>query len=230
MRREEAHGAVAPEVAEPERRRRRGDVLRIEREHRQELDVGDPERFEIRNFLDETAKRAGALDAGRRVARVARDVKLVDDGVVQRPLERPVALPVVVVGRRDLGAQRGRRIAVDRGLTVPNRVADEPRPRVEQLPARVEPQAGRRLVGPVGAPGVEPTGTRAGDERVPETERPVGSGIELDLGDRLGVGGAAVEAQPDARRARAEDGEVHAVAARRGAERLPRAGAHAELP
>src|SRR5688572_13145056 len=169
------------------------------------------------------------LDAGRRMARVARDVQLVDDAVRQRPPQRLVALPVVVVGRGNFDAKRRSRSALDRGLAIPYGVADDPRVRVEQLAPRVEAQAGGGLGGAVDAPRIEPAGARAGDERVPEAIRPVSRGVECDLGDRLRVGRRAIEAQPDACRARAEDGEIHAAVLHGRAERQPRPGSEAEL-
>src|SRR6185503_5410156 len=116
------------------------------------------------------------------MARIARDMQLVDDGVLEWPLQRLVSAPVVIVGRCDLGPKRRARIAVDRGLAIPLSVADEARPRVEQLAPRVEPQTGRRLVRPVRAPGVEPARARARDEHVPEAERPVSRGRKLARG------------------------------------------------
>src|SRR6185503_11938 len=163
------------------------------------------------------------------MARIARDMQLVDDGVLEWPLQRLVSAPVVIVGRCDLGPKRRARIAVDRGLAIPLSVADEARPRVEQLAPRVEPQTGRRLVRPVRAPGVEPARARVRDEHVPEAERPVSRGRKLELGDRLGIGRAAVEVQPNSRRAQTEDGEIDATVLHRRAKSEARALALPEL-
>ena len=49
MRREEGDGLVAPVIHLASRR-----IVRVELKHRQQLDRGDPQVFEIRNLLDQS--------------------------------------------------------------------------------------------------------------------------------------------------------------------------------
>jgi hypothetical protein len=138
MRRKERKRAVAPIIREPNRSAGRRHVLPIEREHGQELDVGDTERLQVRDLVDEPAKGAGMLHARRRMARETVDVQLVDHGLAKRPVEWRVACPVVVVDGNDLRPHGRLDAARARVLALPRGIAHESRPRIEQLTLRIE--------------------------------------------------------------------------------------------
>ena len=90
--REERDRLVAPVVGPVARR-----VVGVEREHRQQLDGGDAEVDEVRDLLDEArvGPAPSRVHPAARVSGEALDVRLVDHGLRERAIERPVALPVV---------------------------------------------------------------------------------------------------------------------------------------
>ena len=166
VRGEEGHGLVAPVV----RAAARG-FLGVELVHGQELDRRDPEVDEVRDLLDEP----GVGPAERRVhaavgvGREPADVGLVDHGVGERPVQRPVALPVVrgevhdhalhrpqvVVPRAVLArAAGGSPVAVGHG---------------HASPVRVEQDAGRRRTA---GRAPAPTGRGPGSRRPARPGRP----------------------------------------------------------
>src|SRR5690606_41205885 len=146
-------------------------------------------------------------------------VQLVDDRLLERPAaERLVAFPVVTVGWDDPRADRGLAAEPVR-FAVPQDVADLARPGVEELARRIEAQAVVRLVRAGDAPRVIRPRTDVVDEDVPEEERAILVGIEIDHVERLGRALVRVEHERDARRTPAVQREVHAAGTGRRAAR-----------
>ena len=97
VRRKEGDRGISPVIDQPAR-----GILLIELEHRQQLDRGDPQVFQVGDFIDYT--QVGAAPLGRHtgvgVFGQPAYVHLVDNRVSERSLERAVAFPIVA-GRVD---------------------------------------------------------------------------------------------------------------------------------
>ena len=107
MRREKRDRLIPPVVQASVR-----SVVRIELEHRQQLDSADAQRLQIRDFLDQPGIGAASagFDAGARMPRESPHVQFVDDGLDKRAPERAVSLPVVARGIGDDALHRPRRV------------------------------------------------------------------------------------------------------------------------
>ncbi len=154
--------------------------------------------------------------------REALDVRLVDDGLIPRRLQQPVALPVKSrVDHQALGHRVGvvvvvglevRRLGVvgdvrQRAALLPLHLpVDRLRVRVDQELVRVEAVPALRVVGPMDAVAVALAGTDTGQIAVP-----VERGALDDL-DALLVVVGVVQAQLHALGVLAEDAEVRALA------------------
>ena len=137
----------------------------VELEYRQQLDRADAQVDQVGDLLLQRGERSGTSDfrAGR--AREAADVELVDDRLLERARERPVALPVVGPGVDDDAAERGGDVVAGK----PRRRSD-PRARVHAARVRVKQHlvavktelatARAARPKPVDRPGCEP-GTKA---------------------------------------------------------------------
>ena len=142
---EERDGGIAPIVHQT-----RWAVLRVELEHRQQLDRGDPEVLEIGNLLDHAGIRPARSwrDARARMPREARDVHLVDHRGGERPAERRVALPVVEVGIHHHAPHGDRRVVARtarRRAVVPVRDDDGAPVGVEEDLRGIEAEPVRRV-------------------------------------------------------------------------------------
>ena len=217
MRREERDRLVAP-VVHPERR-----ILRVELEDRQQLDGGDSQLLQIRNLLDQPgvgpARRLG--HPGARIPGEATNVQLVDDGLGERPAQRPVALPVIAAGVGDDALHRRRGVAARpaRGPAVEVRRHGDRQPvRIEQDLVAVEALAPFRLERPVGAVGVDLSGSQAGHHGMPVVVRPMGGRAERNDSRRRGRRLVIEQQQLDERRVLREDAEVDAARHDGGAE------------
>jgi hypothetical protein len=195
VRSEVSDRVVAPVVA----------VGRVELEHRQELDSRDAEVDQIRDFLLQARKGRGPRDA--RVGRggEAADVELVDDRLVQRPGERPVALPVVGAEVDDRCAERGRHVVALRAgcASVPERGLDVAGVRIEQDLLRIEVEG--RAEGAGGAKRIPGAGGDARNERVPEVK----VALEWDDLGRLRIRRLREQQQIHRVGVLGEHGEVH---------------------
>jgi len=153
LRGEEPQGAVAPVVQQGLAGLRvEPAVLElVEGVDRHQLDAVDPEVPQVGDLLPERREGAGVPDAGRRVAREAADVQLVDDQVFHRDLERPVSLPIEVLAGDARAVLVGE---VPVGLTAPDvAAADGAGPRIEQDRAGIEPvPPGLAAAGPLVRP------------------------------------------------------------------------------
>ena len=218
MQREEAVRAIAPIIREAKVFTRGRQILTVERHHGQELHRGDAERPQIRDLLDEAREGARVLHAGGWMTREPAHVHLVDDGVLQRLPQGLVAFPVVNVRRRNARAKAGA-FAAPSSRAIPQLVAHEPRPRIQELARRIEPEAVCGRVRPIGAPRVIPTRARAADEHVPKEIRAMRTRIELHLEQRRAVDRAPIKPQPHLRRAPGEDRKIDAVRGHRCAGR-----------
>ena len=167
MRREERNRRIAP-VVDLSRRA----ILRIELEHRQQLDRGDAELLEIRDLLDQAGKGAARLlaDAGTGMAGEAAHMHLVDDGLRGGPPQRRVAFPVVG-GRIDHDAlHRGRGVVAGSlgGIAaVVFRNDNAAAIGVEKNLGGIEPQAAGGIERPFDAIAVDLAWPHARDEHVP---------------------------------------------------------------
>src|SRR6478752_6228458 len=119
------------------------------------------------------------------MAREAADVDLVDHRVAEIERGRQRDGLTLEPGRDDRAQALADRRTLHRGLAIPARVADGPRPRIEQLWLGLEP-----LPGSGDAPGVVDARAQALDVEVPEVERAVALRIERDhLERRVAVRG-----------------------------------------
>ena len=222
VRREEADRRVAPVVGQPlgVQEVLVGDVVdgqELDRRDAQVLEVGD------RVLAGEAGVGAAQVLADALAPhREALDVRLVDDGLVPRRAQRPVALPLearvddhalgdrvggVLVVDLEIGVLRARR---DVGEHVAEVEADRP---LDRLGVRVEDELGGieavALGRRVGAVHAEAVALAGADER--QVRVPVERGPLAQLDALLGV--VLVEqAQLDARGVLGEDREVRAAA------------------
>ena len=178
--REEGHGVVAPVIGADGF----GAVGLFDGElvDGHQLDRGDAERFQVRNFFDDAGVRAGLIDVARRAAREAADVRFVDDRFGERPAEMAVALPIE--GVVDDDALRRTDDAVFRRLKLAGERAGV---RIDQPSLRVEALALGRVERAVGLVMVKLAGLEAGNEYAPNIAPTVGRRIELDQLYRLAV-------------------------------------------
>ena len=169
MRREERDRLVAPVVDAACRR-----LLRIELEHRQELDGGDAQVLEVRNLFDQARRRCRASPAETPELgwlREAAHVQLVDDRLGERPSAAARRLPsrsapgsatTLFIALGGVGAGPAPRPAV---VGVGNR--DGEPVRIEQHLLAVEPQTAFRRERPVGPVAVDLPGLEARHEGMP---------------------------------------------------------------
>ena len=223
VRREPRDRRVAPVVGQP----RRG-VERVVLEHRQQLDRGHAERFQVRNLVDDAGVGAAPPrgDARVRVRREAAHVHLVDHGLRERATQRCVAFPVVAVDVGDDALAGVGVVAAGqvRGVAaVVRRHGDGAAVGVEQHLVGVEAQTALGRERPVRAPGVELTRLQSGHEDVAVVVRAV-PGVQRVGLRRLARVDVVVKEQLDAVGAAAVDAEVDAAVARRRAERVRQAG------
>src|SRR5439155_6555706 len=111
------------------------------------------------------------------------DVHLVDDRLVHRPVERAVALPVVVVDVDDGGAHRGGQVVSGYagGTPVPQRLRHPARIGIDEYLVRVEPvPVVVRVVWPGDPVGVVRAGAQPAQVHVPEVEAAVRVRVQLD--------------------------------------------------
>ena len=147
VRSEEGDRRIAPVVDQA----RRG-IVRIELEHGQQLDGGDPEILQIRNLLDHAGVRPARAgpDARARMPREAGHVHLVDHRGGEGPAERRVALPVVGVGIHDHASHGDLRVvarAARREAVVPVRHDDGAPVGIEEDLRGIEAKPTRRVEG-----------------------------------------------------------------------------------
>ena len=157
VRREVADRRVAPVVREPALV---DEALLDDVVHRQQLDGRDAERRQVRRSPRPMRGRVGAAQVLAHVRvqlREALHVQLVDDGLVPRRLEPPVALPVEAGIDHDAARHRGRVVGVV-GHGLGSGLAGAVRERVRGLPAHaavdrlrvgIEQQLGRVEAVPV---------------------------------------------------------------------------------
>jgi hypothetical protein len=172
VRAEESQRGVAPIVPNRLARRTERDVRVVELADRQQFDRRNAQRLEIRDFLDHSGERAGLLDAGTRRAREAADVHFVDDGLVERPLERPVAFPVVVRGIDESAAhRRGQVVVGTHGIgALPEALGNAPRIWADEHFVRIESVARRGIRWSIDAKGVVDPRPTPANEHVPKVE------------------------------------------------------------
>lgn len=155
----------------------------------------------------------------------ALEVRLVDDGAAPDDLGALLAAPVEVVVHHHAARNEGRRVArVELGPAVRHQrpvvvhlPAKEPRVRVHQQLVGVEDEPFAGAPGAVHAPGVERAGAKAGHVAVPHAVGRLGE-------TKARLGAVLVEETEVDRRACCVDGEVHAVAIERSAERVMDSG------
>ena len=225
VRREVGNRLVAPVV----RPSRRGGQP-IELEHRQQFDRADTKVDQVRDPLDEPGVGATpSLGHARvRMRGEAAHVRLVHDRVVERPIERAVALPVVGRQVDDHALHRTTDRIRSRQATGPGRSPAERRRRARTGRAG---RAARRTARPRPGPTAREPGRRTpGRPRCPArtraSSRPSGSSLASSgrTAARRVVGRGVEQQQIHPRGPLAEHGEVHPVgrhgrADRRGAAR-----------
>ena len=167
----------------------------IELEHRQQFDRADTKVDQVRDPLDEPGVGAtpSVGHARVRVRGEAAHVRLVDDRVVERPIERAVALPVVRRQVDDHALHRTTDRIRSRWRQVPGvsrRNGDAAPVRVEQDEPLVEPHPRGRGPRPAGPERVDLAGPDAGHEPVPVAARPVRRAVQRKDGARRVVGRA----------------------------------------
>ena len=177
-------------------------IVLVEFVDRQQLDRRDPQLAEIVGLLRQPGERPRVSHAGTGVDRVAPDVQLVEDGVLQRDGGADGRLAL------DHGVVHEAAPRAGRGLAPPPAVGDGPGVRIEQDHARIEPEA--VAGGPVDPVAVAELDGEAVDPDMPVVPRPIEPGVELDLGLEPRCPGVA-EDEPDRRGVAAGDGEVDAV-------------------
>ena len=229
VRGEERDGVVAPVVREALVLQR---LVLHELVHGQQLDGGDAEVDEVLDRLRVREAGVGALQLlghARHALREALDVRLVDDGLLERhPRARRhrVVAPVERAVHHDAARHRGGRVGRVHLLRRVHVVPEEPlvelvparhgeRVRVEQQLVHVVAQAVRRVPRAVDAEAVAGADLDALHEVVPDVARAVPQlgarlllaveGAEEDLRCRLGVDGhvGAALLEGDAERVRA---------------------------
>ena len=215
LRREETDRAVAPVV------HKRAAAVGIHPQHflvvvfhhRQQFDGVDAQVLEVRNLLDDGRERAGMFDARGRMPREAADVHLVDHHLVDRPVERAIALPVVVGHVDDHAAQRrGQIVAGPAGVgPIPERIRIAAAVGVDEDFVGVEAKAlAVQVGGAVNAIGVVGARLQSLDVHVPEEKGLVHRRVELDRLHRLAIVVRIEQQQLDGRGVAREDREVHA--------------------
>ena len=215
VRGKERHRLVAPVVGPAA-----GRVLGVELVHGQQLDRGDPEVDEVRDFLDEP----GVGPADRRVhaavgvGREPADVGLVDHGVRERPVQRPVALPVVRAEVNDHALHRAQVVVPSAVLAgaagrpaVAGRHGHAPPVRVQQDPVAVEAQPALGCPRAMGPEAVHLAGPDAGHECMPVRPGPVGVRVEVDDARRHVVVHPIEQHELDPGGPFGVDGHVHTV-------------------
>ena len=90
------------------------DVLGVEGHDGQEFDMGNAERLEIGDLLDEAGEGPGVKHPGGGVAGEAPEMQLVDHGILEGDVERGIPLPIVGV-RHHQRAHGGRDIVPEDG-------------------------------------------------------------------------------------------------------------------
>ena len=215
---EEGNRGVPPVVEEAGR-----GILRIELEHGQQLDGGDPEILQIGNLLDHAGVRSARTgpDARARMPREPGDVHLVDHGRGEGLAQLGVALPVVRVGIHDHAPHGEPRVVAGparRDAGVPVGHDDGASIRIEEGLCGIEAKPPRRIEGADRAVRVRLSRAKAGYERVPVVVRPVSPRIEANHAGRLGVAGAVEQQQLQPAGLTGEDGKIHAALHGRGPE------------
>ena len=224
MRGEERDRLVSPVVHASWRR-----VLGVELKHRQQLHRRDAEVHEVRDLLDQPGVGASlpGRDARARVAREAAHVKLVDQRLGERPIERRIALPVVGAGIGDDTLHGGRGVAARPagGLAIVGVRDGHGEPiRIEEHLVAIEPQATFRCEWPLGPVGVHLAGLQVRHEDVPVVVAAVPHRVERDDPCRLFGIPVSEQQQLDERGALREYAEVDPARTDRGAQRCARAG------
>ena len=224
VRSEERRRAVSPVVGQPPV----ADVAHfavVEVEHRQQFDGGDPERLQVRNLLDESGERARPRHPCARRPRESPDVRLVDDEILHRAVQRLVTLPVVV-GQVDDGRTRCRRHVVAgnaRRPADPQGAVKATGVRVDEHLLVIEPVSlTARLVAfrPEDAHSVEDWRTQTSHVRVPDGETAVAFWVESDALERFGRVVRVEQEQLHAGGMLGEEGETDAVGVGVGPERM----------
>ena len=218
VRSEEGDRGIAPVVDQAGR-----GILRIELEHGQQLDGGDPEILQIGNLLDHAGVRSARTgpDARARMPREAGDVHLVDHRRGEGLAQLGVALPVVGVGIHDHAPHGEPRVVAGparRDAGVPVGHDDGASIGIEEDLRGIEAKPPRRIEGADRAVRVRLSWAKAGYERVPVVVRPVSPLIEANHAGRLGVAGAVEQQQLQPAGLTGEDGKIHAALHGRGPE------------
>ena len=104
VRREIAHGAVAPIVHQFAAFMFLGDICVVEAEARQKLDSRNTKTFQIRNFFDQSQISAWMFNATGRTLGETPDMHFINDRIGHRAFQGLVPFPVVVVGVNDNAA------------------------------------------------------------------------------------------------------------------------------
>ena len=195
MRRKERDRRIAPVVDQAGRR-----VLRVELEHRHQLDRGDAQVDQVRDLVDQPGIGAapGLGHAAARVLGEATNVQFVDHGLGERPAQRAVALPVVMTGVGHHALEGLRMVGTRQrggGAPVVGGHGDGATIRVEQRLVAIETQAAGRVDRALGAPGIQLSGRQAGHAHMPVVAGAVLVRIQRHHPRRLGVVDGVVEQQ-----------------------------------
>ncbi len=215
VRCEERRGAVAPVVG----------LAAVEVEHRQQFHGVDAERGEVRDLLDEAAERARPRHPRARRTGETADVRLVDDEILHRAVQRFVALPVVVGEVDHHRTQRGGHVVAGYAgrAPLPQGVIQTAGVRVDEDLLVVEPvplAAGLVAVGAEGPQRVEERRVQAPQVHVPDGEAAVGLRVEGDALERLDRIVRVEQQQLHARCMLGEEGKIDAEFVGVGAERM----------
>jgi hypothetical protein len=215
MRGEERDRRIAP-VVDLSRRA----ILRIELEHRQQLDRRDPQPLKVRDLLDQTGESATGLlaDTGAGVASETTHMHFVDDSLRRWPAQRLVAFPIVV-GRIDHDALH-RGCDIGAGLaggvaTVVIRNNHATTVGVEKDLGGIEAHAVGGVPWPFDAIAVDLACFNTRDGHVPVVPGAIGGGVDMDYTLGLRVIDIIEKQQLDRGGILGEHTEVHPFAARR---------------
>jgi hypothetical protein len=215
MRGEERDRRIAP-VVDLSRRA----ILRIELEHRQQLDRRDAQLLKVRDLLNQTGERAAGLlaDTGTGVAGKAAHMHFIDDGLRGWPPQRLVAFPIVGGWIDHDALHRGS--TVNSGLfggiaAVEIRNGDATAVGIKKDLGGIDPHAARRIPWPFDAIAIDLARRYARDEHVPIMARAIFGGIDVDRARGYRVIDVVEKQQLDPGGMLREHAEVHPVAARR---------------
>ena len=114
VRREIAHGAVAPIVHQFAAFMFLGDICVVEAEARQKLDSRDTKTFQIRNFFDQSQISAWMFNATGRTLGEAPDMHFINDRIGHRTPQRLIPFPVVIVCVNDNAAHAAMQVVAGR--------------------------------------------------------------------------------------------------------------------